>query len=612
MITVLPAAGMVHFARVNVAFSAHGRWGACLRADDEDLALEQWTLASEEAVCQTIPDIAVTRRTHPLPLDDGRILLLRSKGTSTSGRHALMLLQPGGRGILRQRLADIPGLGGYLVPSPSSGQLGFLVTIDDPEHSTIWRLSASPPHVELILRIPGTLSGGVWLDGDRSVLAVNQSGVNCCSSGIVVDLPQRSWRRIWSVSDASIDRIVLANQRSKLLIVTTNSAGEERLGWGILGNSTVHFPETLHRAGYVRQALALDEPGERLLVREVAGAVSRLLVYRPADDRLTPVASPPGTISAPASWTGDLIRLQFSAPDQPPTLATVRLGTARLESRPRWSVSRDDQRGGNSRGGQPAWAQAELIELPGPAGPIEAITYGGPDWRCCQHLVVALHGGPLSSWRFEFDPLFQSLDQAGAAVVAPNYRGSAGYGDEHLRAVVGNWGGPDLQDVLHLGRSLDNERGRHHLPKPVVLGASYGAFLALLAASHEPELWSACVALAPFLSGPSLHRCADIAVRHRIEQLGGLTRIDDAIGPRDVLRVCPSLSAPLLLIHGIKDATIPVEQSRLLRRRLSDLGQTEGIDFEYLEADSDHEEVALAWPKGLRRKIVSFCLARPG
>lgn len=136
MITVLPAAGMVHFARVNVAFSAHGRWGACLRADDEDLALEQWTLAAEEAVCQTIPDIAVTRRTHPLPLDDGRILLLRSKGTSTSGRHALMLLQPGGRGILRQRLADIPGLGSYLVPSPNSGQLGFLVTIDDPEHST--------------------------------------------------------------------------------------------------------------------------------------------------------------------------------------------------------------------------------------------------------------------------------------------------------------------------------------------------------------------------------------------------------------------------------------------------------------------------------------------
>ncbi|HKR49235.1 MAG TPA: alpha/beta fold hydrolase [Pseudonocardiaceae bacterium] len=605
MITVLPDAGMAHLTRVNIAFSANGRWGTCLRADDEDLVLEHWTLSSEEAMCRTMSGIAVGRRTYPLPLDDGRILLLSSEGTSTSGRHTLILLQPAGeRGILRQRLADIPGLGSYLVSSPNPGQLGFLVTLDDPENSTIWRLSASPPHIEMILRIPGFLSGAVWLDSDGSILATNEACDSRRSSGIVVDLPQRSWRRIWSVSDTSIDRIVLASPRSKLLVVTTNSAGEERLGWGILGDSTVRFPDTLHRTGYVRQALALDEPGERLLVHEITGAVSRLFVYRPADDRLIPLATPPGAMSAPASWTGDLIRLRFSAPHQPPTLATVRLETKRSETRPRWTVG-DDQ-----RGIRPPWAQAELIEVPGAVGSIEAITYGGPNWRSCQHLVVALHGGPLSSWRFDFDPLFQCLAEADIAVVAPNYRGSTGYGDEHLRAVVDNWGGPDLEDVLHLVRSLESERGPLQFPKPVVLGASYGAFLALLVASHEPNLWSACVALAPLLSGPSLYGCADTAVRSRIEQLGGLKRIDDAIGPRDVLWACASLSAPLLLIHGRRDETIPVEQSRLLRRRLSELGRTDGLDFEYLEVNSDHKEVAQAWPKDLRQKIVSFCLAR--
>ncbi|MBV8541620.1 MAG: hypothetical protein JO364_03395 [Pseudonocardiales bacterium] len=326
MIAVLPAAGVGHCARVNVAFSTNGRWGVCLRADDEDLTLEHWTLASEEAVCRTVPEVAVDRRTHPLPLDDGRVLLLRGKGTSKAGRYACTLLRPGERGILKQRLADIPGLGAYLVPSHNSGRLGFLVTIDDPEHSTIWRLSTSPPHIELIMRIPGSLSGGMWLDGDESILAVNQSVDGCRSRGIAVDLSQRSWRGIWSISDASIDRIVLASSRSKLVVGTTDSAGEERLGWTRLGDSTVRFPEILHRAGCVRHALALDEPGEQLLMCEVAEAVSRLLVYRPADDRLTPIASPPGVVSTPASWAGDLVRLRFSAPHQPPTLATVRLG----------------------------------------------------------------------------------------------------------------------------------------------------------------------------------------------------------------------------------------------------------------------------------------------
>jgi hypothetical protein len=42
------------------------------------------------------------------------------------------------------------------------------------------------------------------------------------------------------------------------------------------------------------------------------------------------------------------------------------------------------------------------------------------------------------------------------------------------------------------------------------------------------------------------------------------------------------------------------------------MGRTEGVDFEYFEVDSSHEEVALAWPKVLRQKIVSFCLARQG
>jgi dipeptidyl aminopeptidase/acylaminoacyl peptidase len=253
-----------------------------------------------------------------------------------------------------------------------------------------------------------------------------------------------------------------------------------------------------------------------------------------------------------------------------------------------------------------------LIQLKGPAGAIEAIVYGGPDWRQCAHLVVALHGGPLSSWRFRFEPLFHCLSAAGIAVVAPNYRGSTGYGDEHLRAVIGNWGGPDLQDVLDLGRSLAKDRGSHQLPRPVVLGASYGAFLALLAACHEPQSWSSCIAIAPFLSGPRFHQSANVAVRRRIEQLGGLRQIEDAIGPRDVLQACASMSVPLLVMHGARDETIPVEQSRTLRHRLLELNRTEDVDFEYAEIDSDHAALVLGQRPECNQQIVRFCLTRCG
>ncbi|MGH3827137.1 MAG: alpha/beta hydrolase family protein, partial [Pseudonocardiaceae bacterium] len=486
--------------------------------------------------------------------------------------------------------------------------LGFVVTVNDLEYSTIWRLPTSFGPAEPMMRVPGMLAGGVWLDGEALVLGMNQTLGDAPSNGITIDLQQQSWKRIWSASDTSSDQILLYSPRSNLIIVSTSVSGRHRLGWARVGDPTVHFPETLHRRGYARQALALDERGERLLVHEVAGATSRLLRYTPADDHLELLAGPPGRISGPAWWTGDLVRVRLSTPCHPPTLATVRLDTPG-----RWSVTRD--RRPESQRIEPAPGgcdEAELIELPGASGPIEAIVYGGPEWRAREHLVVALHGGPLSAWRFEFMPLFHHLSAAGVAVVAPNYRGSTGYGEKHLRAVIGQWGGPDLDDVLTLGRSLNDDRAAQWLPRPVVLGVSYGAFLALLAACHEPRLWSACIALAPFLSGESFHANASVTVRRRVEQLGGLRRMADATGPRDVLQACPALSAPLLLMHGIDDQTIPVEQSRTLRGRLLELGRTEDVDFDYVELDCDHAGLVLAQRTELNQRVARFCITRSG
>ncbi len=582
--------------RFNVAFSPSGRYGASMRATNEDRDLEWWTFTGEKASCHLIPEVDADRETRALPLDDGRILLVQRDAQSADGRYELTLLSPAAGGFSRYRLGELRGsLGGYLLPGPGAGELGFAVLLDDPHQSTIWRVSAS--ELTPIARVPGTLTGGTWLD--ENVLALNQTSDSYRSSGIVVDVSTGSWRRIWSVSDTSIDRIVLTDPRSKMFVVTTDAGGAERLGWGRLGEPTVHFPDTLHPPGRLRQALALDDRGERILVHEVAGAVSRLFVYTPDDDRLEPVATPTGTISVPTSWVGELIRFRFSAPSRPATLATVRLG-----GKPGWTFADNNQ-----ATGEPGWAPAHLVELPGPAGPIEAIVYGGSGWRQSPHLVVALHGGPLSAWRFDFHPLFQHLAAAGMAVVAPNCRGSTGYGDEYLRAVIGNWGGADLEDVLHLARCLERDRRDRALPRPVVLGASYGGFLALLAACHGPALWSACVALAPFLSGPGLYERADLGVQYRIANLGGLQAIDHD-GPRDVLRMCESLSAPLLLVHGTSDLTIPVAQSRMLRKRLLELGRTEDVDLEYLEVESDHEEVSLVRHEALPSRVVRFCLSR--
>lgn len=250
MIAVSPDAELAIPDRSDFAFSDNGHFGVSLRARNDHWELESWTLRSEEPGWRTVPDVAIDRGTNALPLDDGRILLFQRYSRSTTRHCELALLHPRRSDFSMQRLGEVVApLGGYLLPNASSAECGFVVTLDDPEHSTIWRVACSPTRIEPILVVPGLLNGGVWLDRDAGVLALNQTTATHRSSGIVADLAQGSWRRVWSVSDTSNERIVLSHPASRLLIVTSNATGEERLGWWRSGDATVSSPEILHRLG---------------------------------------------------------------------------------------------------------------------------------------------------------------------------------------------------------------------------------------------------------------------------------------------------------------------------------------------------------------------------
>ncbi|MFC6881927.1 MULTISPECIES: alpha/beta hydrolase family protein [Actinomadura] len=626
-------------SRFGFGFSYDGRWATCLRAVRDDVALERWDLARRpEPSVETIDAGPVDRRCSAVPLDDGGVAIVRP----ADGKGELVLAPSPYEDPQDVRSWEAsPVLAGYPLAGPGPEQKVLLVAMEDPERSRIWRLAESRTHLEPVLLVPGSLSGGVWLDGGR-LLAFDHAAAGRRTDGIIVDLDARSWRRAWSVAETSDDRIAAYSPCSRHLAVTTTATGADRIGLRLAGTGPVRFPETLNASAHPRTPLTFDDSGSRLLIHEVRGAASRLLVYTPADDVLEPVPGPPGTLWPPASWTRERIHIRFSAPHQPPTLATIqpepaaapgpaRPGARPGEGRKRWLVK---AHAGDRDAG---WRPAELVELAGPAGLIEAVVYGGDGWRRARRLVVALHGGPLSAWRFEFDPLLQRLAAAGAAVVAPNYRGSTGYGMAHLRPVIGDWGGPDLDDVMHLAREINVLRG-DGLERPVLLGASYGAYLALLAAGFAPALWSRCAALAPFTSPSSLYREAGPVVRDRVGRLTGLDRAgggaagngrngegrggdgragDGRAGDgrggahraeRDVLGVCGNWDAPVLVVHGTRDEVVPVEQSRALRRRLLELGRTGGPGFDYLEVDEDHQNVVQAWPDVLRETVARFCL----
>ncbi|GAA4997080.1 alpha/beta fold hydrolase [Kitasatospora paranensis] len=633
--------------RLSFTFAPDGSHAACLAAGPNGgWFAESWQLPPDGSPAAVTALALPGGRTEsmlaqPLALPDGRVLLCRHEGD----RHALVLLAAAEEAREREiAVLRVPAL--RLLPLPAGAAAGGPVALalgtDARPVTTVWLVTADGGPPQPLAELPGLHGGGVWLDDTGRLLAVDRLAAGHVRT-VAVDLASGAVTPLLELGEQSNDRLLRYDVRTGLGLVRSDAPGTDRLGWGLLGGAgPIRFPEYLHALGPHLQPVALapaaaPDEGSRVVLLADRGAASTLLLWRPGSARPVPLAVPPGRFGAVAHWSAAGLRMPYSAPDHPAALATLDVdaaaagpgaatvaaggplplhlaplhlpppGAAHPAAGPetaRIPAARAAGPAGAAAGWRlegstaPAdggrWHGARALQLTGAAGPVEAVVYGGDTWQAAPHLVLALHGGPADAWRLEFDPALQRMAAAGLAVVAPNQRGSSGYGPDHAAAIQDAWGGPDLDDVLHLLDVLAGQRAALGLEPPALFGVSYGGFLALLAAAHAPAGQVArCAVVAPFLSGQRLLAESAAPVRALTTRLGGDVPLDDARGPRDVLQLAHRIAAPLLILHGDRDEVVPVGQSRTLRQELLRLGRAEGAAFRYVEAvGAGHELLA--------------------
>ncbi len=124
-----------------------------------------------------------------------------------------------------------------------------------------------------------------------------------------------------------------------------------------------------------------------------------------------------------------------------------------------------------------AWPEMRVVDAPGPGGPIEtwiaspASAGDGP-----LATVVDVHGGPLGAWSPGPSLEVVLLCARGYRVVLPNIRGSCSYGAEWIAPQLGEWGGPDADDV-HAALDHVVALGLADPDRVGALGLSYGGFM---------------------------------------------------------------------------------------------------------------------------------------
>ncbi|MEN3284893.1 MAG: hypothetical protein V7607_6033 [Solirubrobacteraceae bacterium] len=208
--------------------------------------------------------------------------------------------------------------------------------------------------------------------------------------------------------------------------------------------------------------------------------------------------------------------------------------------------------------------------------------------------VVYPHGGPTSAYIDDWDGHAQYLIAKGYAWLAPNFRGSTGYGREFERRNHGVWGVEDTKDCLAAAdflRTLDWVDGE----RLGIFGGSYGSYMALMSVTDDPEHRFVCAA--------AKYGDVDILTSWAQGDRYGVQDLERMMGHPSTARAAyragspvhrlENIEAPLLIAHGERDERVSPAQSEELVAELRRLGKT----FEYVTYPTEAHGFLRAGPQ---------------
>jgi dienelactone hydrolase len=197
--------------------------------------------------------------------------------------------------------------------------------------------------------------------------------------------------------------------------------------------------------------------------------------------------------------------------------------------------------------------------------------------------VVLPHGGPSARDEWGFDWLSQYLASQGYAVLQPNYRGSAGYGDAWLMENGFKSWKTSIGDVTAGARWLASQ-GIADPRRLAIVGWSYGGYAALQAGATEPSLFKAIVAIAPVTDLTLLKNQYEGFTNAALarEFIGTGPHVEQGSPARNA----GSIVAPVLMFHGGRDFNVAVSHANLMDKELKAAGKaSELVLYPKLEHD---------------------------
>ena len=192
-------------------------------------------------------------------------------------------------------------------------------------------------------------------------------------------------------------------------------------------------------------------------------------------------------------------------------------------------------------------------------------------------MVVLPHGGPESRDDDSFDYIAQFLATRGYAVLQPQFRGSIGFGDAFRKAGYHQWGGL-MQDDVTDGVKHFIADGTADPMKICIVGGSYGGYAALAGGALTTSLYACVASIAGVSDLPTMlietKRSSggeSDTIAYWNDHIGAASNPD--VAAKSPARLAANFRVPVLLLHGVDDSVVPIDQSEKMAKALEKAGK---------------------------------------
>jgi dipeptidyl aminopeptidase/acylaminoacyl peptidase len=513
-----------------------------------------------------------------------------------------------------RRVSDGHSRNRLLCWSRDGRRLAFQSTRRNGRSNDLWIMDPDRPgSEELLLEAPpGTWYGPVDFSNDGQLLLVQQFlGVDD-SRIYLLDLKTRALRLVaGDPQRPSANRAVTFDRRDEGFFYITNARGRAaELAWRASepGSEPLHLTA---RINWDVHEFALSEDGRRGAFVTNENGASRLYLLDTRKYRYALVENVPLGVISGLKFNPDNRRLAMtiSTPQTPSDAYVLQLGRRPVSARAltRWTYS--------EVGGLDAdqFSVPELIHYPtfDQVGDrprlVPAFVYrpqreprGGPPLP----VIIHVHGGPEAQYRPSFSKRTQMwVAELGAAVIAPNIRGSSGYDLEYLALDNGYLREDAVRDIgallewIATQPDLDQDRVAIH-------GSSYGGYVVLAAAVYYSDRLRAGIDevgisnFVSFLENTEDYRRAFRRYEYGDERDPQMRTFLQRISP---LNNVDRIAIPLLVVQGRNDPRVPASESEQIVRALRERGRpvwhiealNEGHGFERRENRNIYEQAAI-------------------